>query len=261
MEVLPGAKLIRVNPENPGFPKALEGRAVSLPMDAMKALTQLDSRFSPPKPGRFIIHDEPGGGVELNLPKQSSVDKLIACAMRWVPWVGDKPHIMGRHIFQRGQLDRHLGPSDRVADELFIDQLDGAGEPPVTELILYGGHFTKRHRSLEARFLRVYKLLVDVVAAFSDESYQQRLKQARDRVELRNMIKDVHLKVLPSHGFLVSPETPPGQLFKEQQRMQTVIQSGDWYWELRTWADYSQEVSGAWIMQSLPPSLRHSKKR
>mmetsp|Transcript_124987 Transcript_124987/g.365059 ORF Transcript_124987/g.365059 Transcript_124987/m.365059 type:complete len:683 (+) Transcript_124987:125-2173(+) len=261
MEDLPCARLIRVNPENPGFSRTLKGRAVSLPLGAIEALTRIDALLQDDELGRFIVHDNFGNGSEIEVPRSRECHQILRKVLFENSWVPDENCDLlpsANNIYQRQKVVM-LGWQDVIPEDFFLS-VDGPEELPAVCMPCHQGHFAAKSASLEARFAKIFHLLVDLIETFKAESYQKRLETVQDRVTLREMIREVHLEVLPRHGYQVSEGTKPAQWMAVQQRMQAFIQSGDWWSELRKWADASQEVSGGWKMHSLPPSLKQKAK-
>merc|ERR1712061_936056 len=84
-----GAKLIRINPEHPGFSKEFEDRAVSLPFEGIEALTKLNDLMSDDpsnRKARFIVHDEHFGAVAFQTRQDSALSRILARADIEAPW-------------------------------------------------------------------------------------------------------------------------------------------------------------------------------
>lgn len=265
----PSARLIRINPENPGVDRQWEDRAVSLPIGAAEALRRLDGllQVNPSPgwagpPGVVIVHDEHGGGVELHLPRDTPWHQIARRALLEVRWEPDTdgygsgapagrslPVGIGRHVLHR--TDQLLEPQDRVNEAIFFP-CDGADAPPLAEVVVTGGRLMGRNDIVDARAARVFRLLDDVGRAFQDPAYQEGLAKAQDQDDLKQLIRTVHNETLPKDMFKVSMSSSNGEWMLEQSRMQAYIQSANWIPDLRYESDRLQEASGAWRKHGLP---------
>eukprot|EP00415_Alexandrium_ostenfeldii_P000947 UN0947 len=267
MKRFPFARLIRVNPENPGVPKEWVDRAISLPLSATEALQQLDELVGNVELVRFIVHDCWGGGKEMDLPRDIPVHKILRRSLPglyhgdpgFIFHEGEEFKFCGVHILNR-EVCKELHPLEQVPFELLVN-VDGDDKPMACVLQFNGGHYDHRNKALEARMGRIYYLCVELHQAFAREYYQERLKGVADRDELRALIREVHLEVLPRHGIEVSEEFTSGQWLIAQQRMQAFIMSGDWWSELLTLSSTLQAASGVDRIASLPAKFAKAKSR
>jgi len=85
--------------------------------------------------------------------------------------------------------------------------------------------YPEHNGRLHERILGVRSLLVDLLSQFRMQEYQDRLKVAHDQLQVKALIKEAHVAVLPKYGFPLTMETDVGRTIKAQICMQTLIDS------------------------------------
>lgn len=256
----PGAKLIRINPEDCGVPRAFGDRAVSLPMEGLEALEKLDALLPKVEMAKFIVHDYGEHGAEVQMPKESTVDTIFARVAAEVDWhdCGDPKQTAARSIVERNKFQL-FSRGDRVpiASDLFGKVLVN-DEMPVVEVCFGSVEFHNVNLECTRRLGIIFFLLQDLIHHFGCPKYQAKLEEVQSRSGLRDLIRTVHLKVLPRFGWAVTPESTASQWASAQMSMQAFIQAGEWFPVVGHYSGVCQHASGAHKMQELP--LRDPRK-
>jgi len=126
---------------------------------------------------------------------------------------------------------------------------------------VHGLRFPGMNNRLQARRLAVYALLTDLNTAFSSPEYQLKLSEATDQIDVRELILDVHMQVIPQHGFFIKRDMEFSKRLKLQVGMQTFINTATHENPgLGGMAFESLQNSGAAKSASLPPRRKGRKK-
>jgi len=216
----PGARLIRVNPEQPGMSKELAAKGASLPMPAGTAIRQLEEEMkrwwgSPeptPTAQRFlcIVWDKDHGGAEVEVPLGATVEQILRL-LRRQPDVdlelGPSREISAKalHLIVPG-LEEPLGLQEPVPATKIAD----IGEPFEAAVIAIRGVRFLRGRSsaLDRRMAWANAVLDDLLEAFGSEEFQtqKRAAELTDRKGIASLVRSTHAKVLPGHGLEMPPK-------------------------------------------------------
>lgn len=220
MRRFPGARLIRVNPEQPGVAKEFGGTAVSLPLAASTALSQIQPQVAQLKAAQnalpqalFVLWDTRGGGVEFHAPGNTPMGRLLrlaeTAAGAEIEFEANTAlfatNLMQLHVSEEvplgscvplgyfWSLDTHFG---RALTE---------DDPPAltpTAVVKCQGLFFKGGMSekLAGRVGKITAMLDSMNVKFGDPAYQDGVRQKRDRKQVMQMVRDVHLQVLPKFG-------------------------------------------------------------
>ncbi len=259
-----GGKLIRVNPEDADVADCLEDRAVSVRLGALEALQRMQSLTAGFQRARYICRDGNYHGAEVEARTDASVghifSKAVAALRGNVQWVDSELKFVAQHP-SFAQLQWELRSSDPIPEQLFFAPTPGGFEGiPVTQINVSGINFGTWNTRLENRIRTVSNLLDDMGKAFDTAEYQWMLSVAKTRVDLQRIIREVHLHVLPSHGFPMA-EASPGMRHVLVSEMQSLVNSASISQEVTEKMSAIAKLSGFDRMQFLPFTVVDASKQ
>lgn len=208
----PGARLIRVNPENPGLAPELADRGASLPVAAGLAIQELSRQVqvqAEEPPVTFVLWGMwESGGVEIQAPYGSSVGRLVRLAGAQEGASVDFDHTLKGwpQVVVGGAPE--VAPDDPIPVHCFQEVRDGDGKERrltavvVVEAQIWVGEDDSDNMNgpLRSRCREVETLLDDLNALFEQQSYQDEVRKCRDRRSVHRLAKSVQFQVLPKYG-------------------------------------------------------------
>jgi len=265
-----GLRLVRAGPKDQrGFPQALAGeRSLWLRMDTSEALSRLNERVVLSEMAYFVTMDGRGHGAEILAPADAPVYRLlrtVASEMNWETHNGPEGEpvcvLVETIVASAPGAERMLPiPFDQPVPKNFV--VMGRGAVPVAKLRVMGLYYPWQNARLDSRISAVLSLLKDLMTAFASEEYQAGLNGCGDQIDVRDLVKEVHLTLLPQHGFPLTREMEFKHAFQVQTRMQVFINSAlhavtpgggeERLEELNKMASESIAVSGIARLASLP---------
>eukprot|EP00931_Biecheleriopsis_adriatica_P037599 TRINITY_DN21556_c0_g1_i1.p1 TRINITY_DN21556_c0_g1~~TRINITY_DN21556_c0_g1_i1.p1 ORF type:complete len:815 (+),score=142.97 TRINITY_DN21556_c0_g1_i1:166-2610(+) len=213
VQKFPEARLIRINPENPGLASELVSRGVSLPLPAGAAIEQLSkqvAQLEETMQATYILWGR-DGGCEFQAPFGTCVGRLLRLARTQAGMTLDCPKdvkVTGKQAIGGKTEDLILERS--VPMDLYQEVKLGEGsEQQVTAILKveasfkngshnFGGY--SLNATLAKRVEQVCQLLDEVNVLFSDPSYQSSVKMCEDRRSVIKAARTVQFQVLPKYG-------------------------------------------------------------
>jgi len=252
-------QLVRVDPNVSAVGRSLDGRLVSVPLGVIEALQRMDALFSGLAFANFIILDYDNNGAEFKARRDTCASHLLHkayCALggRARTMDSEELEFVVEHVHSYER--KVVSSTDTIPENMFFVRCgDRSQAVPVVKLWVSGVHFHGRNAQLEARVDSVRSLITDLNNAFGAPEYQVKLACAPDRTTVTNLIKSVHVQVLPSHGFAMGG-LDSHLHYKHVMQMQGFLQSGYLTPDLASAGQVSLQLSGIDHMKSLPPVLR-----
>lgn len=258
----PGARLVRVNPENPGLSQEIADRGVSLPLKAGAAIQEIGKQVATDEDKvTFILWGEEGG-VEFQAPYGTCLGRLLRMAES-----EDGVEVefsKETKAYTRNPMWGSMGDTvklDRPVPVSGFSELKAAEGPTMqaTAMLFVAAKFKNPNHPhnlnplLAKRVEQVSMLLDDMNALFKEETYQEEVKKCTDRRGVMKMAKSVHFQVLPKYGIEASDK---GTAF-----MASWIGSGQNVWDVQGKVDLSMELSYVKQMSHLPAVDAPKKKK
>mmetsp|Transcript_16291 Transcript_16291/g.46497 ORF Transcript_16291/g.46497 Transcript_16291/m.46497 type:complete len:892 (-) Transcript_16291:76-2751(-) len=244
----------------------LSSHVVNIPLDVPRALSRISASRGAVEMAVFIVRDVNGMGIEIVQPINQTVEGLLLGALNETNYVWERIEyepfqVWADHLYSGADDKEPLTLHQRVPSSIFAQMCEGEIGTMITVM---GVRFPMHNPRLQGRILAVRSLLSELVSSFTTSEYQERLAAARDQMEVKAMIKEVHANVIPKYGFPLSLDTPTGATIKTQIRMQTFIDSCSAFDEvLSGYGIETLRLSGVRYMSKLPvrstgagPSLR-----
>lgn len=253
----PGARLVRINPENPGLAPELSAnrKGVSLPLPASMAIEELGKHVSKAleeaQLATFLLWGEDGSGCEIRAPQTASLGRLLRIAESQTKTkVQFSMGAKGVASIPMSDRKEVLGLESSAPYGFTIDVKFAEGsriEPTVViEVQAKFGLPGAMNSELARRKEQVSALLDEMNELFADSGYQSRVRSCGDRQELLKEIKAVQFGVLPKYGIEASE--------KGTMVMATWISVVQHLEGLQKKVDYSMEMSGVKNLGKLPAS-------
>jgi len=219
-------RLIRVGREPEALSRHVEdalsqGRGLRLPLRDLQVLQRCSAVLGTVELASFVIIDSNHQGVELSMPTAMSVERLAwkACdefheGVTWDAGQELKAIVINT---EDNRLQQRLQRDESVPREFYFSTRED--QPRVAILCFTAVYFPGRNARLLDRIHGVHCLLMDLNSLFGSKEYQTKLSSVKHQTELRNMIKEVHLVVLPKYGFHLMPETDASATWRLQNKM------------------------------------------
>jgi len=243
-------RLIRINPENPGVPKEIAEASVSLPLGAAQALSRLNELMGSRETARFLVVDDVENAVEVELPRYSTIERVVFCAQSEVGYEKfGNPHYTAENIYSGSFEEVNFGSS--LSDNMFF-LANGNTAPPLTRVWVRNVRFKKSNASSEARVVKVESWLQEMISTYETLAYQTALRKVEDKPSLYELIRGVHAKVLPKYGLGIDEHANLKQIISAQGRMKAITTAARYKTHINKLADYTQISSGAAHAGHLP---------
>lgn len=204
LQRFPSARLIRINPENPGLMPETADKGVSVPLAAGVAIDDISKRFNVQPLATFILWDQRGGGAEMRAPLQTSVGRLIRLSeMHGVLVEMSKSTSADVMV---GNHSEHV-TLERTLHVKHFNEVKATGkEFELTAVLqLRDAIFVNGPNSvLQSRIDSVGLFLDDVNRRFGDAKYQEEVQMCNDRRSVMRMVRRLQNEVLPLYGMEAS---------------------------------------------------------
>jgi len=256
----PNCKIIRVDLAlPPAAAQAHQSQAVCVRLGARSALQRMERLLREMEWANFLVVDDNGMGAEITARVDAPVGHLLCragCELHWDLDASGTPNLEARHIYHN--LTKKVTRSDRFPTEFFFERINEQGkELPVALLRTWGWDLRKRNQQFQDRAFRVKSLFEHMNGLFESAGYQQKLQEAPDRMTVQKMIREVHLQILPQHGFPTAG-VKPSKIQDLIFQMRYFLGSGCFSLEEQVLADKSQTLSGQEKLASLPLRVKPS---
>lgn len=209
MRRFPGARLIRLNPENPGMAPEFADRGASLPLSASSAIDELSKQVKVEEPQVTYIMFGSSGGCEIRAPFGTSLGRLLRLAQAEDMKVELKQDTMALCRLSVTSLPISLDGS--VPAGLFHNVKAAEGPSlQVTAALWVNAKFASSknehnlNKSLLQRLHQVNSLLDSLNLLFAEPQYQKEARCCTDKKALLQMVQNVQHKVLPNFGIPAS---------------------------------------------------------
>jgi len=248
----PQARLIRVNPENPGLSTELADRGVSLPLRAGFAIEELNQHvFKQEDVVTFVLWGNQGG-CEIRAPYGTCLGRLLRLAEMEdgisVEFTKETKAVSWGY---GGRRQDELRLHDCCSASNFSEVKAAEGpELHVTVVLTVQANFrNEKHPSnlgpvLLRRVEQISSLLSEMNSMFQDDAYQEQAHRCTNRRDLMQLLRTVQFVVLPKYGIEASEK---GTLI-----MAAWIGSAQHVPEVQHQVDKSMELSHAAKMSYLP---------
>jgi len=203
----PGARIIRVNPENPGLDTGLVNKGVSLPLRAGVAIDELGKQVvneMEDSHATFIMWDHHGGGCEIKAPHRICLGRLIRLAEKEGIPVEFSRETCGRSIGFGAFNNEEMTLDRSVPIKSFCELKEAQGSTLGVATCLHFSNLRFKdglNPALAKRIEEVKALLDDMNALFAEKTYQEDVRKCPDKRGVMRMTRQVHFQVLPRHGF------------------------------------------------------------
>lgn len=206
----PQARLIRVNPENPGLSQELARKGVSLPLRAGLAIEELQRRADAAVEAKvvFVMWGKEGS-AEVAAPFGSSPSRVLRLAEMQegfsVQQLGARVWCMGTD--GKGQ---EINVEEAVPACCFREVKSPAGgEMRMLATLIMEARFLDAgvpgvNAELKRRIREVQNLLDDMNALFAAPEYQALVRNCPDRRSVMKTVRTVQYQVLPKYGIEAS---------------------------------------------------------
>jgi len=215
----PGARLVRVNPENPGISPEMVDRGVSLPLPAAEAIEQLTlqvTQADESMQATCILRGD-GGACEFRAPFGTCLGRLLRLAQRQVgmnfSWTQD---LTAHAVQTMGSKSEKITADRSIPIDLYQEVKRGEGDGIEVMAILIvdakisGGSNSvatdgyNLNPALAKRLEQVSNLLDEMNLLFSDPAYQAAVRKCEDKKSVIAKARAVQFKVLPKYGIEAS---------------------------------------------------------
>ncbi|CAE8584514.1 unnamed protein product, partial [Polarella glacialis] len=253
LQIFPQARLVRVNPENPGLAPELVNRGVSLPLPAQMTISQLSQQVAnaetSEKQATFILWGSEGG-VELRAPKGTSVGRLLRLAELEGMSVQFSQETQAVIIQPMSNRCETVSIDQTVPLSFFQELKDAEGSDlQATAVLRVAAKFSSSHQSnlnsvLRRRQEQVGELLDEMNQLFGEPGYQRSVRACEDKRGVIKEAKKVQFQVLPKYGIEAND--------KGLALMATWIATVQHLGDLQAKVDRSMDISFFMHMGKLP---------
>lgn len=209
----PQARLIRVNPENPGLSNELADRGVSLPLRAGFAIEELGKQvFKEADTVTFILWGD-SGGCEIRAPYNTSLGRLLRlCQLEEGASVEFSQDSKGVTLGWGGRVLAKFRLDEAAPASCFSEVKAAEGPDLQVTASIKVQQATFRHEKepfnvnplLKQRVENVLALLAEMNARFEDPVYQDEVMSCTSRREVMQQLRSVQYAVLPMYDIEAS---------------------------------------------------------
>lgn len=211
MSRFPGARLIRVNPDQPWLEPEVQDRAVSIPLGARCALQSISQRASVREMSTLVIRDHANTTIKVCAPMRAAVlhvlhlleragTEIVYGALQEPRDPANEPFAV---FYSQWDLPEVSSLASPVPRRFFFDlNPDAEGERMTTACfqVVNVWFSSETCSSVVAGINWCTNLLRDMIQEFSTPTYQEEVRRKRDRKNVTAMVEVVKDKVLPCYG-------------------------------------------------------------